>query len=314
MPFPKGSSPLLEASCDGAGDQTMCDNDSMDEALEYELKSAALSRRRFGALTVGTGLASCLPPLANALTVEEAEVEIGTPDGKADAYFVHPARGVHPGVLVWPDIFGLRPAFRQMGKRLAESGYSVLVVNPFYRTKKAPTSPEHANFQDPATRQALTALMMSLTPERVVSDARAYVPYLERQHSVDRERKMATTGYCMGGPFTLRTAAAFPERIGAGASFHGANLVTDGPDSPHLLIPAIKAQFLIAIAENDDKRQPDAKNVLREAFAKAHLPAEIEVYAGTLHGWCPPDSRVYNHEQAERAWSRMMALVDRALA
>ncbi|HTW38880.1 MAG TPA: dienelactone hydrolase family protein [Steroidobacteraceae bacterium] len=291
----------------------MCDNDSMDDALEYELKSAELSRRRFGALTVGTGLASLLPALANALTVEEAEVEIRTPDGTADAYFVHPSRGAHPGVLMWPDIFGLRPAFRQMGKRLAESGYSVLVVNPFYRTKKAPTSPEHADFQDPATRQALTALMMSLTPERVVTDARAFVPWLDRQHSVHKHRSLATTGYCMGGPFTLRTAAEFPDRVGAGASFHGANLVTDGPDSPHLLVPKIKAQFLIAIAANDDKRQPEAKNVLREAFLTAHVAAEIEVYTGTLHGWCPPDSRVYNHAQAERAWSRQMALFDRAL-
>jgi carboxymethylenebutenolidase len=292
----------------------MCDHDSMDDAIEYELKSKDLSRRQFGALTVGTGLASLLPPVANAMPVEGSDVEIHTPDGTADAYFVHPSRGAHPGVLVWPDIFGLRPAFKQMGKRLAESGYSVLVVNPFYRTKKAPTSPEHADFQDPATRQALTALMMSLTPERVVTDARAFVPYLDRQRSVDKQRKMATTGYCMGGPFTIRTAAAFPDRIGAGASFHGANLVTDGPDSPHLLIPKIRAQFLIAIAENDDKRQPGAKNVLREAFANAHLPAEIEVYTGTLHGWCPPDSHVYNHAQAERAWSRMMALFDRALA
>jgi carboxymethylenebutenolidase len=291
----------------------MCDNDSMDDALEYELETPGVSRRRFGALTVGTGLASLLAPLANALTVEEAEVEIETPDGTADAYLVHPARGAHPGVLVWPDIFGLRPAFRQMGKRLAQSGYSVLVVNPFYRTKKAPTS-QHADFDDPATRQALIALMNSLTTQTVVTDAKAFIPYLDSQRSVHKQRKMATTGYCMGGPFTFRTAATFPDRIGAGASFHGANLVTDGPDSPHLLVSRMKAEYLICIAENDDRRQPEAQNVLREAFAKAHLPAEIEVYAGALHGWCPPDTRVYNHAQAEKAWSRMLVLFDRALA
>ncbi|HTX24522.1 MAG TPA: dienelactone hydrolase family protein [Steroidobacteraceae bacterium] len=286
----------------------------MNDALEYELQSAGISRRHFGALTVGTGLVSLLPPVANAVEVEQSEVEIRTPDGTADAYFVHPVKGAHPGVLVWPDIFGLRPAFRQMGKRLAQSGYAVLVVNPFYRTKRAPTAPEHPDFNDPATRQALTALMASLTPERVVTDAKAFIPYLDSQRAVHKRRKMATTGYCMGGPFTLRTAATFPDRIGAGASFHGANLVTDGPDSPHLLVPKIKAQFLIAIAENDDKRQPEAKTVLREAFAQAHLRAEIDVYAGAMHGWCAIDSRVYNHDQAELAWSRMLALFETTLA
>jgi carboxymethylenebutenolidase len=196
---------------------------------------------------------------------------------------------------------------------LAESGYSVLVVNPFYRTKKAPTAPEHADFQDPATRTALMALAGSLTPETALTDAKALVAYLDSQSSVDKKRKMATTGYCMGGPFTMRTAAAFPDRIGAGASFHGGNLVTDKPDSPHLLVPKMKAQYLFAIAENDDQRQPEAKNVLREAFAKAKLPAEIEVYAGAMHGWCPPDAQVYNHDQAEKAWGRMLALFKTAL-
>jgi carboxymethylenebutenolidase len=291
----------------------MCDNDSMDDMIEYQLKSGGLSRRRFGALTIGAGLVSLLPPVANAADVKESEVDIKTPDGTADAYFVHPSKGLHPGVLIWPDIFGLRPAFRQMGKRLAESGYSVLVVNPFYRTKKAPTAPEHADFQDPATRTALMALAGSLTPETALTDAKALVAYLDSQSPVDKKRKMATTGYCMGGPFTMRTAAAFPDRIGAGASFHGGNLVTDKPDSPHLLVPKMKAQYLFAIAENDDQRQPEAKNVLREAFAKAKLPAEIEVYAGAMHGWCPPDAQVYNHDQAEKAWGRMLALFKTAL-
>jgi len=291
----------------------MCDSDSIDDVIEYQLKSGGLSRREFGALTLGAGLVSFLPAAAAAETAE-AEVDITTADGTCDAYFVHPSAGKHPGVLIWPDIFGLRPAFRQMGKRLAGSGYSVLVINPFYRTKRAPTAPEHADFNDPATRMTLMALHDTLTPATAATDARAFVPWLDAQPSVDKHRKLATTGYCMGGPLTLRTAAAFPDRIGAGASFHGGGLVTDKPDSPHLLIPQIKAQYLFAIAANDDQRQPEAKDVLRAAFAKAKLPAEIEVYAGTMHGWCPPDSQVYNHDQAERAWSRMLVLFKSALA
>jgi carboxymethylenebutenolidase len=291
----------------------MCDNDSMDDMLEYQLRSAALSRRQFGTLTIGAGLLSMLPAAAGAVDVQESEVEIKTADGTADAYFVHPAAGAHPAVLIWPDIFGLRPAFRQMGKRLAESGYAVLVINPFYRTKRAPTAPEHPDFNDPATRSALMALMGSLTPQTAATDASALVSWLDGQKAVDRKRRMGTTGYCMGGPYTMRTAATVPDRIGAGASFHGGGLVTDKADSPHLLIPKMKAHYLIAIAENDDQRQPEAKDVLRAAFAKASLPAEIEVYAGTLHGWCPIDSQVYNHDQAEKAWSRMLVLFKSAL-
>lgn len=288
----------------------MCDNDDL---LEFQ-RRAELSRRQFGMMTVGTGLAMVLPSLTEAADMKESEVEIKTPDGTTDAYFVHPATGKHPGVLIWPDIFGLRPTMRQMGKRLAGSGYSVLVVNPFYRTKKAPTSAEGANFNDPDTRAQLMALAGTLSAQTATTDAKAFIPWLDSQSAVDKKRKMGTTGYCMGGPLVMRTAAAVPDRVGAAATFHGGGLVTDKPDSPHLLIPKMKAHFLIAIAENDDQKQPDAKNVLREAFAKANLPAEIEVYAGTMHGWCPPDSQVYNHEQAEKAWSRLLALFETALA
>lgn len=291
----------------------MCDNDSLDDMIDYQLRSGELSRRRFGAMAAGMGLAFSLPRLANAAEVSESEVEIKTPEGVADAYFVHPSKGAHPAVLIWPDIFGLRPAFRQMGKRLAESGYSVLVVNPFYRTKKAPTAAVGADFDDPATRSALMALAGTLSAQTAVTDAKAFITYLDSQAAVDKKRKMGTTGYCMGGPITVRTAAAFPERVGAGASFHGGGLVTDKPDSPHLLVPKLKAHYLIAVADNDDKRQPEAKDVLREAFAKANVPAEIEVYAGAIHGWCPPDSKVYNEAQAEKAWSRMLALFKTAL-
>lgn len=291
----------------------MCDEHSIADINEHSPQVAELSRRQFGALAVGAGMSMMVPALADAVELTGTPVDIKTPDGIADAFFVHPAHGKHPAVLIWPDIFGLRPTFEDMARRLAGSGYSVLVVNPFYRKKKAPTAPEHPNFQDPATRNLLFGLMSSLTPETTQTDARAFVTWLDHQPAVDTKKKMATTGYCMGGPFVLRTAAEFPDRVGAGATFHGASLVTDKPDSPHLLIPKIKAHFLIAIAANDDKRQPDAKDVLRESFAKAHLPAEIEVYPGTMHGWCPPDSRVYNHDQAEKAWSRLLVLLKSTL-
>ncbi len=292
----------------------MCDDAAFDDMIEHNLRQGGLSRRELGSLALGAGIAFALPRVANALDTTESEVEIKTPDGTADAYFVHPASGRHPAVLFWPDIFGLRPAFRQMGKRLAESGYSVLVVNPFYRTKRAPTAPEKANFDDPETRKLLMGLKGTLSPATARTDAKAFLAWLDAQSAVDTKRKAGTTGYCMSGPIAFETAAALPDRIGAVATFHAGGLVTDQPDSPHLLIPKMRAHFLIAIAENDDQKQPDAKVVLREAFAKAGLPAEIEVYAGTLHGWCPPDSAVYNAAQAEKAWERMLALFKQALA
>ncbi len=289
----------------------MCEQDDFEE---FARRAPDLSRRRFGAMALGAGLAAALPGFAGAARTEGADVEIETPDGRCDAYLVHPqGKGRHPGVLIWPDIFGLRPAFKEMATRLAASGYSVLVINPFYRTQRAPTAPEHADFDDPSTRQKLMALAGSLDATTAVTDARAFVAYMDAQPRVDRKRKLGTTGYCMGGPFVFRTAAALPERIGAAATFHGGGLVTDKPDSPHLLIPRMKAHALVAIAANDDQRQPQAKDVLRESFAEAHLPADIEVFPGTLHGWCPTDSRVYDHEQAERAWGRMMTLLGGAL-
>ena len=291
----------------------MCDHDTQEDANEYLKRKGDLTRRQFGALSVGTGLAILLPQVAGAVEVTEGDVTIKTPDGTADCYFVHPKTGTAPAVLVWPDALGLRPAFRQMGKRLAESGYSVLVVNPFYRSKKAPILPEGASFADPSVREVVMPLIGSLNATTHVTDARAFVAWLDTQASVAKNRKMATTGYCMGGPIVMRTAAALPGRIGAVGSFHGGGLVTDKPDSPHLLVPQMKAQLLIAIAENDDMREPEAKNVLREAFAKAKLPAEIEVYKAQ-HGWCPPDSQVYDKELSEKAWTRMLALFDKALA
>jgi len=290
----------------------MCDNDSFDDMIAYELKKKELSRRTFGALTLGAGLLTMLPPVANAAEVKESEVEIKTPDGTCDAHFVHPASGSAPGVLVWPDIFGLRPAFRQMGKRLAESGYAVLTVNPFYRTKKAPTATS-TEFNE-ATRASLMGLAGSLSEKTAFTDAKAFIDWLDKQGPVDKKRKIGTTGYCMGGPLVMRTAATVPGRVGAGGTFHGGGLVTDKPDSPHLLIPKMKAHFLIAVAENDDTKEPETKNVLAAAFGKAKLPAEIEVYKGSMHGWCPPDSRVYDQALAEKAWGRLLELFKTSLA
>ena len=287
----------------------MCDQDHFDDDLkEFEAKGM-VTRRQFGVL-LGAGIAMMLPQVANAVGVTESDVMIKTPDGMADAYFVHPATGTAPGVLVWPDIFGLRPAFRTMGKRLAESGYSVLVVNPFYRTQKAPTAAQGAATPIPS----LMPLAQSLNETTQMTDAKAFIPWLDMQASVAKNKKIGTQGYCMGGPFAFRTAAAEPGRIGAVATFHGGGLVTDMPNSPHLQAAKTKAQFLIAIAANDDMRSPNEKNVLKETFANAKLPAEIEVYAGAAHGWCPPDSGVYNEPQAEKAWSRLLALYGKALA
>lgn len=291
----------------------MCDDHSIEDMIDATRRAETLSRRQFASLAMGSGFIAVLPQVANAAATKESEVEIKTPDGTADAYFVHPASGKHPGVLIWPDIFGLRPAFKQMAKRLAESGYSVLVVNPFYRTKKAPVAAEGANFQDPATRSALMQLAGSLNATTAVTDAKAFVAYLDNQTAVDKKKKIGTTGYCMGGPIVMRTAAALPDRIGAAGSFHGGGLVTDKPDSPHLLVPQMKASYLIAIADNDDARQPEAKTVLRETFDKAKLSAEIEVYKGAQHGWCPPDAAVYNKEQAEKAWERLLVLFKTSL-
>jgi carboxymethylenebutenolidase len=287
----------------------MCDQDHFEkDRQEYEALGL-VTRKQFGVM-LGAGIAMMLPRVANAAAVTESEVSVTTPDGTADCYFVHPATGTAPGVLVWPDIFGLRPAFRQMGKRLAESGYSVLVVNPFYRVKKAPTADAGAATPIPS----LIPLAQSLTEPVQMSDAKAFIGWLDQQPSVAKNRKMGTQGYCMGGPIAFRTAAAVPGRIGAVGSFHGGGLVTDMPNSPHLEAAQSKAQFLIAIAANDDMRAPDEKNVLKETFAKAKLPAEIEVYTGAAHGWCPPDTQVYNEPQAEKAWSRLLALYGKALA
>jgi carboxymethylenebutenolidase len=288
----------------------MCDQDNFEkDRQEYEARGL-VTRKQFG-MMLGAGVAMMLPRVANAVAVTEAEVNVKTPDGTADCYFVHPSTGTAVGVLVWPDIFGLRPAFRQMGKRLAESGYAVLVVNPFYRAKKAPTADNGGATPIPQVMPFMQSLTKDVTVQ--ITDAKAFVGWLDQQPSVAKNRKIGTQGYCMGGFEAFRTAGAVPDRIGAVATFHGAALVTNMPNSPHLEAAKSHAQFLIAIAESDDKNSPNDKNVLKETFAKANLSAEIEVYPA-MHGWCPLDTTVYNMEQAEKAWSRLLVLYGKALA
>jgi len=285
----------------------MCDQDHFDDDLrEYEARGL-VTRKQFG-IMLGAGVAMLLPKVANAVTVTESDVNVKTPDGTADCYFVHPTTGTAPGVLIWPDIFGLRSTMRTMGKRLAESGYSVLVVNPFYRSTKGLA----AGVPNPTIQQNMP-LMQALNETTHMTDAKAFVAWLDQQASVAKNRKIGTQGYCMGGPIAFRTAAAAPDRVGAVGSFHGGGLVAPGANSPHLQAAKTKAQFLIAIAENDDKSRPTEKDVLKETFANAKLSADIEVY-GAAHGWCPPDSQVYNEQLAEKAWTKLLALYGKALA
>lgn len=291
----------------------MCDETTVEESEEYLQQPGQISRRQFNTLAAGSTLAMMLPIAADAMDVVETDLVVKTADGAADCLFVHPSTGKYPGVIIWPDILGMRPAFRMMAKRLAQSGYSVLLVNPYYRTAKAPVVAEGDSFQDEAVRKKVFPMARQLTPTTVVTDAKAFVQFLDQQAAVDTDKKIGTTGYCMGGPFTMRTAAAIPDRIGAGASFHGGGLATDKDDSPHLLVPKMNAHFLFAIADNDDQRDPASKDTLKRVYAEAGLPAEIEVYKGAMHGWCPPDSSVYHQQQAERAWARLLALFGRAL-
>jgi carboxymethylenebutenolidase len=289
----------------------MCD-EHYEKDVEKTRARLGLSRREFATMTAAAGMSLLMPHAAGAaVDAKEEEVNIKTPDGTADAYFVHPASGTGAGVVVWPDILGLRPAFRTMGKRLAQEGYSVLVVNPFYRSQKAPVIPDGTKFSDgmPIARPMASLL----NPTTHVSDARAFVAWLDTQPSVSKTRKIGTTGYCMGGPIVMRTAAAIPDRVGAGATFHGGTLASAVDNSPHLLVPQMKAQFLHCVAQNDDARDANNKVLLKKACDDAKLPAEIEVYKAD-HGWCALDSDQYNKEEAERAHARLLVLFQKALA
>jgi len=287
-------------------------------------QEAAISRRAFGAVSLAAGLTAVAGASAEAAErpLTETEVTVKTPDGNCDAAYIHPTSGTYPGVIIWTDVFGLRPAMRQFARRIASEGYAVLVPNPFYRTAKAPVfdNPSTFDFAKEADRAKLPPLTGPLNaPSATEKDAVAYVAFLDAQKEVDKTKRIGTQGYCMGGPLVVKTAAAAPDRIGAGASFHGGGLVTDNPNSPHLLAPKIKARMYFGVAANDDMRQPDAKDKLKAAFAAANVPAEIEVYA-SLHGWCVADMPlqqngmpIYNMADAERAWGKLVALYKAAL-
>jgi carboxymethylenebutenolidase len=276
----------------------MCDDHTAEDNARF-----LLTRRELGAGAVAMGAMALLPIPANAAEIKGRDVTITTPDGTCDAYFVAPTTGKHPAVIVWPDIFGLRPAFRQMADRLAQSGYAVLTVNQFYRSTKSPFVTEGQGFDD-ALKAKVGPWRAALTADATTRDATAFVAWVDGQKEVNTKRGIGSTGYCMGGPMVMYTAAAAPGRVHGGATFHGGGLAADGLIA---LVPSMKAHWLIAIAENDDTRAPTDKDKLKAAFAASNQPAEIEVYKGTMHGWCPPDSQVYNADQANRAWERLLA-------
>ena len=293
--------------------------DETKDSKNNDTSGNDLARREFVAASVASLAAGSAS--AAGLKLVETDVQIKTPDGICDAAFIHPASGSHPGVLIWTDAFGLRPSMREIGKRIAVQGYSVLVPNPFYRIGKAPMFEDASKVDFAKEREKINPLMASVNaPGAAEKDAVAYVAFLDAQKQVNKSKKIGTQGYCMGGALVVRTAATVPDRVGAGASFHGGALVTDQPNSPHLLAPKIKAKMYFGIAANDDMRQPDAKVKLKEAFEAAHNPAEIEVYKESQHGWCVPDmpaqngQPIYNKPDAERAWAKLEALYKGALA
>ncbi|MEL7541338.1 MAG: dienelactone hydrolase family protein [Pseudomonadota bacterium] len=298
----------------------MCDEITERELDEY-LKNKAVTRRGF---TVGASAAvastslilpACATPVETGeMTLAESEISIPTPAGAADGLFIHPSEGAHAAIIMWPDIHGVRPAFFDMARRLATSGYSVLAMNPYYRTMNGRLFEEGQTIRDPGGRELVMPHYSALSPDTVIVDSEAYVAWLDAQSSVDTSRGIGAIGFCMTGSWTLRAAAALPGRVKAPSSFHGGGLVTEAEDSPHLLADKIQGGVLIAIAENDHEREPEAQGALIAAFETADVPAEIEVYADALHGWVPTDSRAHNPEQSERAWSRMLALFERELS
>jgi carboxymethylenebutenolidase len=287
----------------------MCD-DFTQTAEDEALARKGLSRRDFAALGAAATIVACSGgngEAKSAAKLTERMVEVTTPDGTCDAFFVHPAKGAHPGVVFWPDVAGLRDAKKVMARRLAAAGYAVLVVNPYYRDARAPVMATFAEFRTPEGQAKVTPMRAKLTADAVTSDGKAHVAWLDAQAAVDKRRKIGSQGYCMGGPYTVRTAFGTPGRVGAAASFHGAGLVGDAPDSPVKLLGGTQASYIFAIARGDDARAPTDKDALRAAATAAGRSAEIEVYPAE-HGWCVPDSPVYDQVQADRAWERLLAL------
>ncbi|MGZ2410697.1 carboxymethylenebutenolidase [Sphingomonas sp. F9_3S_D5_B_2] len=282
----------------------MCDSDNHQGFIA----DTNVTRRSVVLTLSSVAAAAGVPTAAFAATVVETDVMVSTPDGSADAVLFHPAGpGPWPAVLMWPDILGLRPVFREMGRRLASAGYTVLVPNPFYRSKRAPVVTGAFDFNKPDDRAKLMKLREALTSVGVDRDAEAYIAFLDRQKHTDKRKAVGVQGYCFAGPLAFRTAAVRPDRVKAVATFHGGGLVTKEPDSPHLLIPKTKASFLVAIARNDDRKQPEAKDTLKAAFKAAGRPAIVEVYSAD-HGWCVPGSEPYDHAAAEHAWAELLRL------
>jgi carboxymethylenebutenolidase len=285
----------------------MCD----DEINPGIIEDWSVTRRVFGFLTAAAA-AGATGAACAATAVVEKDVDIKTPDGTADAALFYPqGTGSWPAVLMWPDIMSLRPVFREMGRRLSAEGYVVLVPNFYYRGGKA--SATGLNFSTPEGRAAITPLRAQLNDAAIDRDAVAFLGFLDAQPQTNKAKKAGVQGYCMGGPFAFRTAAALPDRIGAVGSFHGGGLVSTQPSSPHPLIPKTKADYLVAIAANDDQRSPDDKTKLKAALDAAGRPNKVEVYAGANHGWTVPGSAAYNEPQAEKAWAELLALYKRAL-
>ena len=287
----------------------MCDDD-IHVGLIHD---PTVSRRTFGLMTAAGAAAAGTVASAQSNVVEK-DVEVKTADGTADAVLLYPSgKGAWPAVLIWTDIAGLRPTFREMGRRLAAQGYVVLVPNPFYRSAKGVVAGEGFNFANPTDRARVMGYRQAMNNAGIDNDAKAYLAFLDAQPQTNKKKKAGVQGYCMGGPLSFRSAAAVPNRIGAVGSFHGGGLTTKNPDSPHLLIPKTNASYLVAVAENDDKQQPDSKDILKAAFAEAKKTATVEVYPAN-HGWCVKGSQVYNEAQAEKAWAELTKLYKAALA
>ncbi len=284
----------------------MCDEFTAADD-QQAIENGSVSRRAFTALGAAAAMAACTGASnGTAKQLRESTVRVTTPDGTADAFFVHPASGKHPGVILWPDIGGLREAFMVMARRLAAAGYAVLAVNQYYRVAPAPVLASFAEWRTPAGQEKLRPMIASITPAATMRDAAAFAAFLDSQRAVDSRRKIGTQGYCMGGSHALRTAAA-SARIGGAASFHGGGIATDKPDSPHLLMPGSHASYLIAVARNDEARNIQEKELFWQAAQAAGRPAEIEVYGGD-HGWCVLDAPSYNKPEADRAHQRLLAL------
>ncbi|MEI9890020.1 MAG: dienelactone hydrolase family protein [Caulobacteraceae bacterium] len=266
-----------------------------------------INRRAFTTASIAAGalMGAAWSAHAQAAGVKETDVSIKTPDGDTDAALYTPAgKGPFPGVVIFTDILGLRPAFRDMGKRLASSGYVVLVPNPFYRTKKGLLVEGPFDFsKDFAKLQPHTA---AITPEGTTKDLTAWVAYLDDLPQTSKKAKLGVTGYCMGGPRVVEASAIRADRVGGAMSNHGGGVVSNAPTSPHLLAPKIKAKTFFAIAQNDAMRQPDQADKLKAAYAAAGNPCGAEVYKAD-HGWCVSDGAAYNKAEAERAWTQMLA-------